>query len=665
MKYNTICIFLLVIELFSLVSSFVRNGVNNNAQTLTPTLEKSAIDKSNNLAAKNDEICEPQHMAEEMMEHMLKDNDLFSHIIDPLQNKMSNTYSCSHIKHTNMCMNEKDKVPFSLTCTSDKYEKLIDDFTNKRLCHSAIAFSNTLLKSFIDPDKNANTFERMIASYKTVLTCIDSDLKDIYNKSMSLFSDLRDAIVKVVKAGSSQKIIEVLKKREKLITSVFCELRKGANSKIVSSGLVYEFFTILKVDAQDLLDEAYVAFSDYYQTFPNLAKTLLEKDGLLDRLTYIHEQLTIARTKSILDKINKHAKDEVINNEALLKQFDNYKHHHTNGSSTFVQQNEVIMNKNSQNVNTLSAKVYNNNSDVNKVQIPAQKTVVQNISNSDHTQENDELKNNSDAIKVQIPTKQTVVQNTSNSDHTQENDELKNTLYSTDKLPLKNVKDLTKELINDIGVVKFDKGEPTEYIDEIAVKKLIEIYFLDLTNNTMLVHMLLKPQAALLLIIQSFINMTPSPKKDAISFCKKSLVDNKLVDVINPNQESDEDKLIKDFAAKYNAIYEEIKMEETKEEEKRIIDLKNKPTTLSALQVQNKNKPDSSQGTSSSNTSLIAMLSEKDGVNVEELVNENVQMKNLEPDIDNAYQPFNVSSTLYIKTSFGFLFFVAAFICFL
>ncbi|CAI7718737.1 GPI-anchored micronemal antigen [Plasmodium vivax] len=581
MKCNA-SLLVLLSALLSAANALIRNG--NNPQALVPEKGADPSGGQNNRSGENQDTCEIQKMAEEMMEKMMKEKDVFSSIMEPLQSKLTDDHLCSKMKYTNICLHEKDKTPLTFPCTSPQYEQLIHRFTYKKLCNSKVAFSNVLLKSFIDKKNEENTFNTIIQNYKVLSTCIDDDLKDIYNASIELFSDIRTSVTEITEKLWSKNMIEVLKTREQTIAGILCELRNGNNSPLVSNSFSYENFGILKVNYEGLLNQAYAAFSDYYSYFPAFAISMLEKGGLVDRLVAIHESLTNYRTRNILKKINEKSKNEVLNNEEIMHSLSSYKHHAGGTRGAFLQsrdvrevtQGDVSVDEKGDRATTAGG------NQSASVAAAAPKDAGPTVA----------APNTAATLKT-AASPNAAATNTAAPPNMGATSPLSNPLYGTSSLQPKDVAVLVRDLLKNTNIIKFENNEPTSQMDDEEIKKLIESSFFDLSDNTMLMRLLIKPQAAILLIIESFIMMTPSPTRDAKTYCKKALVNGQLIETSDLNAATEEDDLINEFSSRYNLFYERLKLEELREIEQNRKALKNSKGTLSVLEVANsQNAPD-------------------------------------------------------------------------
>ncbi|SCM20120.1 GPI-anchored micronemal antigen, putative [Plasmodium berghei] len=606
MKRNILFPLLLITAVLNAVNSLIKNG-NNNSQPLVPEVSTSKN------ASHNEDTCEIQKMAEEMIENLLNEKDVLTLIMEPLQNKLNDDYICEPVKYNNICIYEKDKTPLTFQCTSEKYENLIHRFTYKKLCRSKITYCNILLKSFIDKNKESNTFDTIINNYNVLLSCVDSDLKAIYKESISLLSDLRDSIIDITEKLWSKNISDVFKKREQLITGIFCELRNGNTSNLISHGLSYENFGILKINNEKLLNQAFDAFSEYYYYFPLFAIKLLEKGGFLERLVSIHANLTNYRAKNIIKKINDKSRNEVLSNDDLFTNLNNYKHHNQKNTNSFINITGTITEDN----------LVEGINDFNKID-----SNLRNDSTTSMESKNTNI----------LPPKDT---NTNNLD----NKNLSNPLSSPELLKTKDVSELVKDMIKSLNIVKFENDQPTNKTDEEGIKKLIENSFMDLSDNSMLVRLLLKPQAAILYIIQSFILMTPSPTRDAKTYCKKSLVNGQLIDTSDANITSEEDDLINNFASKYNLIYEKLIVEELRENEQNTKTLKTSQKKLSALEVRNTQNNNPNGG--NTNSPLIAVVSDPNGEETDAIINNNVNLSALSTDIEQTFKTLSSTGTSF------------------
>ncbi|GAW79618.1 GPI-anchored micronemal antigen [Plasmodium gonderi] len=781
MKYN-ISLLVLVSAFLSSGNALIRNG--NNPQALVPEKNYNQNENPNNAFNNNEYSCENQNMAEEMMEKLMNEKDVFSSIMEPLQNKLTDDHLCTEPKYTNICIHAKDKVPLTFPCTSPQYEQLIHRFTYKKLCNSKVAFSNILLKSFIDKKNEENTFNTIIQNYKVLLTCVDDDLRDIYNSSIELFSDIRNSITEITEKLWSKNMTDVLKTREQTIAGILCELRNGNNSSLVSNSISYENFVILKVNNEELLNQAYAAFSDYYSNFPPFAINLLKKGGFVERLVSIHESLTNYRTRNILERINQQAKNEVLNNENIMHTLSNYKHHGVSHRGSFLQGNGLRDvpsatssgtendsknandgetendNKNS-NTNSNGNSTVNQNRNANansnttsapgssqtstpassqtsapgssqtstpassqtsapgssqtstpassqtstpassqtstptsapasvptsapaSVPTSAQTSVPTSVPTSAQTSVPTSAQTSvPTSAQTSVPTSaQTSAPTTGPNDETRSikttnavqskrttsPTSFNNPLYDTASLKPKNVAVLIKDLLKDINIIKFEKDEPTNEIDAEGIKKLIESSFFDLSDNTMLMRLLIKPQASILFIIQSFIMMTPSPTRDAKAYCKKALVNGQLVENRDLNTMSEEDDLINKFASKYNLLYEKLKLEELREIEQNKKALKSSNTNLSALQVRNTMNSENGNGNDRNGSPLIAIVGDAQGEKTDDIIKNNIDVSALSADVEQAFKTLeakggsfsaNLSYVIMIIFSFSLLLFI-------
>ncbi|CRG93514.1 GPI-anchored micronemal antigen, putative [Plasmodium gallinaceum] len=729
MKYNIFFFFVLIITLFNATRALIRNTYNSKALTADQNNDQNnAQNVSQNNSLNNENSCAIQKMAEEMIEKLLNEKDLFTTIMEALQSRLNDDYLCTEQKFTNICIHEKDQKALTFPCSSSKYEALIHKFTYRKLCHSKIAFSNILLKSFIEKKESENTFSTILKHYNLLLKCVDNDLKEIYRSSIQLFTDLRTSVVDLSEKLWSKKIIDVLKKREHLIAGIFCELRNGSQSNLVSNSLEFENFGILKINNEDILNEAFYAFSEYYYYFPYFATKLLEKGGMIERLINIHEKLTSYRTQHILTRINEQSKTEVLNNEDVFHNLSSYKHHHANSSNSFAQFKEIkeTNSETNDNINTNTNATVNTNSNTN---VNTNTNANTNTNSDSHSNPNPNPNHNSDTIAnpnsdtntnpnsdtntnpnsdtntnpnsdtktnpnsdtitnpnsdtktnptsdtitnpnsdtvINIKENQPQISNTNNNivitkpqelSNTPENSKntksqgnvLNNPLYSISSLKSKNIVDLIKDLIKDTNIVKFENNEPTNNIDEEGIKKLIENSFLDLNDNTMLVRLLIKPQAVILSVIQSFILMTPSPERDARTYCKKVLVNDELIDSADIKDVSEEEDLVNKFASKYNLVYEKIKLEELREIEQSKKTIKNSKKHLSAIEVQNvQNRNEKSMAVnkydSNNNAPLIAVVRDPNGEKTDDIINNNVDLYSLSGDVDQTFEDPNKKS---------------------
>lgn len=688
MKRHVSFVIAVLIAVLNVVSGLVRNSTNDNNLSLLDTQFKDV------------NTCEMQKMAEEMMHRLLDEKDLFTSLMDTLQDRLPTNSLCAKNTFVSICKNAKEGKKDELQCTSEEYENLISRFTYKKLCHSQIAFSNVLLKSFINSNTTKNAFNNMINDFTTVSECVDNELKSIYKSSMVLLTELKDAVIDLSKKLWSDKIIEVLKKREHLVAALFCDMRKGQNSTVSNNGVLFENFGIIKINDEAIMEEAFSALSDYYYYFPYFSTKLLEKNGMVARLIDIHEKLTTYRAKHLVNKLNEQSKDTVIVNKKSQEALSNYKHFHVPGSDakngkSFLEistknqaeNTEVDPSKsekeNSQSTETVKNDDKKDNKDATSDQEPkkepssntndAENKDVKNAENSVNTDDSKEKKTNNDSGDNK--TDESEDSQKQPSDAVPQNSDAKkmseNPLYSIESLQEQNIYELLKGLIKDINIVKFENDEPTNYTDSEGIKKLLEANFLDLSNTTMLVRLFIKPQAVILSVIQSFILMTPSPQKDAKMYCKKTLKNGKLFEGATSDESSEEEDLVTKFASKYNTVYEKIKLEELKEVDQNISVTANKASAMSALQIKkgstrkqigamleqsDSNKTADAVGTHSSPTTL-AVVSDKNGGDVSTLINENVDQVKLANAVDTAYKnPY--SSTKSIHISVSALFFV-------
>ncbi|GAB65107.1 GPI-anchored micronemal antigen [Plasmodium cynomolgi strain B] len=706
MKCNA-ALLVLLSALLSASNALIRNG--NNTQALVPEKSGDPSGGQNNPSGDNQDTCEIQKMAEEMMEKMMKEKDMFSSIMEPLQSKLPDDHLCSKLKYTNICLQEKDKTPLTLPCTSPQYEQLIQHFTYKKLCNSQVAFSNVLLKSFINKKNEENTFNTIIQNYKLLSTCIDEDLKDIYNASIDLFSDIRTSVTEITEKLWSKNMIEVLKAREQTIAGILCELRNGNNSTLVSNSLSYENFGILKVNYEELLNQAYAAFSDYYSYFPAFAIKLLEKGGLVER------------TRNILKKINEKSKNEVLNNGDIMHSLSSYKHHAGGTRGSFLQsrvarevrQGDVSVDeKGDQTATTGGNQSANMAAAAPKDASPT--TAASNAAASpDTTAANTAAANTAAANTAAAPNTasasnaaatpnpaaapNTAATPNSATPNAAATSPLSTPLYDTSSLKTKDVVVLVRDLLKNTNIIKFEKDEPTSQIDEEGIKKLIESSFFDLSDNTMLMRLLIKPQAAILFIIQSFIMMTPSPTRDAKIYCKKVLVNGQLVETSDLSAATEEEDLINEFSSKYNLFYERLKLEELREIEQNRKALKNSKGSLSVLEVGNsQNGPDGSGNNGSGNAAngnnangnnangnnangnaangnngngspLIAVVGADLGEKTDDIIKNNVDVAALAADVEQAFRNLelksgsfsaNLSHALVLLSSIALLLFI-------
>ncbi|CAA9990267.1 GPI-anchored micronemal antigen, putative [Plasmodium knowlesi strain H] len=712
----------LLSAILSATNALIRNG--NNPQALVPDNSGDPNAGQNKTSSDNQDTCEIQKMAEEMMEKMMKEKDVFSSIMEPLQSKLTDDRLCSKMKYTNICLHEKDKTPLTFPCTNPQYEQLIQQFTYKKLCNSKVAFSNVLLKSFIDKKNEENTFNAIIQNYKVLSTCIDEDLKDIYNASIELFSDLRTSVREITEKLWSKNMIEVLKTREQAIAGILCELRNGNNSTLVSNSLSYENFGILKVNYEGLINQAYKAFSDYYSYFPAFAIRLLEKDGLVERLVAIHESLTNYRTRNILKKINEKSKNEVLNNEDIMHSLSSYKHHAGGTRGSFMQYRGVgQLSKGGLSVDEkggqqIASAVGNQSANMvapapkdssPTMAAPSTDTVTNNMATtttapatanmaapstntatanmaapSTNTATANMAAPSTDTVTTNMATTTTVpaTANTAASPDTN-TDSSTYPLYGTESSKTKDVVVLVRDLLKDTNIIKFEKNEPTSQIDDEGIKKLIESSFFDLSDNTMLMRLIIKPQASILFIIQSFIMMTPSPTRDARMYCKKKLVNGQLIENNDLKAETEEEDMINEFSSKYNLFYERLKMEELREIEQDRKSLKNSKGNLSVLEVRNsQNGPDGKEvngsgdaangnnmngGNNGSASSLIVVVRDDLAEKTDDIIKNNVDLESLKADVEQAFRNFeyqsgsfsaNLSHALVLLSSIALVLFI-------
>lgn len=694
MKCHVSVIIAVFITVLNFTSGLIRN--TNNDKNLS----------SLNTEFKDVNTCEMQKMAEEMMQHLMEEKDLFTSIMDTLQDRLSANSLCAKTTFVSICKKETGIKKEELQCTSEEYENLISRFTHRKLCHSQIAFGNLLLKSFIDSNASLNAFNSMINNFTSVSECVDDELKSIYKSSMQILTELKDAVINLAKKLWSDKIIEVLKKREHLIASLFCDLRKGQKSTVTNNSLLYENFGIIKIDDESIMKEAFDALSDYYYYFPYFATKLLEKNGMIARLIDIHEKLTTYRAKHLVNKLNEQSKDSVIVNKKAQEALSNYKHFHSLGShakdnKSFLENSTEEQTKNSQEDSSKTEKVKPQSSET----VKNDDTKDSKDANSDQ-ERNKEPSSNTDKVENKNDKKEENAVNTDDSKETKTTDDSEdnktkegsngnedsqtkeladnsshntdekkmkeNPLYSIESLQEQNIYELLKELIKDLNIVKFENGEPTNYTDTEGIKKLLEANFLDLNNNTMLVRLFIKPQAVILSVIQSFILMTPSPEKDARMYCKKTLKNGKLFEGVSSDQGSEEEDLVSQFASKYNMVYEKIKLEELKEVDQTNSIKANKASAMSALQIKKgptrkqqsgamleQSNPNESQDSLDSHpaATTLAVISDKHGSDISKLIDENVDQIKLANAVDTAYKNPD-SSTRSIHISVSSLFFV-------
>lgn len=689
MKRHVSFVIAVLIAVLNVTGGLVRNSTNDNNLSLLDTQFKDV------------NTCEMQKMAEEMMHRLLDEKDLFTSLMDTLQDRLPTNSLCAKNTFVSICKNTNDGKKDKLQCTNEEYENLISRFTYKRLCHSQIAFSNVLLKSFINSNTTKNAFNNMINDFTTVSECVDAELKSIYKSSVTLLTELKDAVIDLSKKLWSNKIIEVLKKREHLVAALFCDLRKGQESTVSSNGVLFENFGIIKINDETIIEEAFSALSDYYYYFPYFSTKLLEKNGMVARLIDIHEKLTTYRAKHLVNKLNEQSKDTVIVNKKSQEALSKYKHFHAPGSDAKdgkslleistkkeAENTEVDPSKsekeNPQSTETVKSDDKKDNKDATSDQEPkkepssnntndAENKDDKNAENSTNTDESKEKKTSNDSGDNK--TEESGDAQKQPADAVPQNGDAKimreNPLYSIESLQEQNIYELLKELIKDINIVKFENNEPTNYTDSEGIKKLLEANFLDLSNTTMLVRLFIKPQAVILSVIQSFILMTPSPQKDAKMYCKKTLKNGKLFEGATPDQSSEEEDLVATFASKFNTVYEKIKLEELKEVDQNISVSANKASAMSALQIKkgstrkrvgamleqsDSNKTADAVGTHSSPTTL-AVVSDKNGSDVSKLINENVDQVKLASAVDTAYKNPD-SSTKSVHVSVSALFFV-------
>ncbi|KOB87792.1 hypothetical protein PFDG_04287 [Plasmodium falciparum Dd2] len=661
MKYYTSLYVALIIALCQAVSALIRNSntpqaflipeLNNNEKNEFNNNEKNEMNNNlNNEFNNNEEICDIQKIAEEMMENLLNENDMYTNIMLSLQNRLSDDYLCSEPKYENICIHEKDKISLSFPCSNPKYEKLIHKFTFKKLF------------------------------------------------------DLKTSITELTQKLWSGKMVNVLKKREFLIAGILCELRNGNKSPLISKSLEFENLGILKINNEELLNEAYNAFSDYYYFFPYFIQKLLEKGGMIERLIKIHENLTKYRTKDMVNKINAQSKGEVLNNEDILNKLNAYKHYTKHGATSFIQSREVkIVNQNvnnddttknqQQNVNN-NEKLNNNNNNNNNQQVNNNNNnnnnqQVNNNNNNNNNQVNNNNNNNNNQVNNNNYNNNNQVNNNNNNNQqvnnnnnynnqlnnnnfnnnlqvnkndkhvpknnhttaTHTNNILYNPLYSINPEKPKDIIKLLKDLIKYLHIVKFENNEPTTNIDEEGIRKLLENSFFDLNDDILIVRLLLKPQTVILTVIQSFMLMTPSPSRDAKAYCKKALINDQLVPTNDTNILSEENELVNNFSTKYVLIYEKMKLQELKEMEESKLKMKYSKTNLSALQVtnpqNNKDKNDASNknnNPNNSSTPLIAVVTDLSGEKTEDIINNNVDIATLSVGVQNTFQGPNAKA---------------------
>ncbi|SOV13834.1 GPI-anchored micronemal antigen [Plasmodium sp. gorilla clade G2] len=705
MKYNTSLFVALIIGLCQSISALIRNS-NTPQAFLIPELNNNENSEFNN----NEENCDIQKIAEEMMENLLNEKDMYTNIMVALQNRLSDDYLCSEPKYENICIHEKDKISLSFPCSNPKYEKLIHKFTFKKLCNSKAAFNNTLLKSFIEEDEEQNTFSLMLKQFKTLLTCVDDELKSIYKESIDLLIDLRTSITELTQKLWSGKMVNVLKKREFLIAGILCELRNGNKSPLISKSLEFENLGILKINNEELLNEAYNAFSDYYYFFPYFIQSLLQKGGMIERLIKIHENLTKYRTKDMVNKINAQSKGEVLNNEEILNKLNNYKHYSKHGISSFIQSKEIkIVNQNVSTDNTNKSHQQDNNGKNNNQQVNNNNNNNQQVNNNNNNNNNNNQQvnnNNNNNQQVNNNNNNQQVNNNNNNNqqannnnqqannnnqqannnnqqtnkndiHAQNNNHtsaehknniLFNPLYSINPEKPKDIVRLLKDLIKNLHIVKFENNEPTTKIDEEGIRKLLENTFFDLNDDILIVRLLLKPQTVILTVIQSFMLMTPSPSRDAKAYCKKALINDQLVPTNDTNILSEENELVNNFSTKYVLIYEKMKLQELKEMEESKLKMKYSKNNLSALEVRNpqnnkdKNDPSNKNNNTNNNTNssnnnnnnssstpLIAVVTDLSGEKTEDIINNNVDIATLSVGIQNTFEGPNAKAASFIN----------------
>lgn len=639
MKYSIVFIYAAALATFRQASGLVKN--TSGGQVLSSGGEN------------NENVCEIQKMAQDMIEKKLNEKDLFTDIMDTLQNRLTDTSLCVNDSVSGICIVEKDQKPLSFQCTSEKYEQLIDKFTNKKLCHSKIAFNNTLLSAFIDKNDSKNAFTGILNNLDIASQCIDEELKEIYVSTVELFKELRGSVTTLSEKLWSNKMIEVLKKREEIIAGIFCELRNGSESKIIQNGMTIENVGIIKINDTAFLNEAVQAFSEYYAYFPYFARDLLVKGGLVDRLIEIHEKLTTYRAKHLVSRLNEKSKDEVIDNENMLNQLKNYKHFgssngYKNNNGGFVEINEHE--ESSEQINEDNADSHNTKEDIKRLE---------NI-----------VKGNSNKGNVPTPTNQdknSKVTEKPVKSNDETGTEINNPLFAMDETKSRNVKEYIKELLVDLDIIKFENGEPTVYLNDEGVKKEVEDSFISLESSTMLVRLFVKLQAVVLSVVQSFIIMTPSPTKDVKTYCKKAIMNGTLVDHPLGTNENEEEELVHTFANKYNLLYEKIKLNELKKIEelsRRNVGKKNK---LSALQVNIRNSntapvialvENTDNSDANQKAPVIAVVSDPNGKSSEDIVKENVNLSALSKPVDDTYKQPNRS----LYTTLSSLFIVCIFL---
>lgn len=706
MKYHVSLVIAVFITVLNIANGLIRNSAN-----------KQSLSYINN-EFQNVDTCEMQTMAKEMIEVFLKEKDLFTSIMETLQNRVTENSLCADSERLSVCKKDTDDKETNLQCTSEEYENLVDKFTHNKLCHSQIAFENVLLRAFIDKDESRSAFNTILNNFNVVAGCVDDELKDIYVASIKLITDLRNVVVDVSEKLWSNKIIDVLKKREYIIAGIFCELRKGKQSELLKNSMLLENVGIIKLNDSAILNDAFNAFYDYYYYIPYFATKLLEKKGLVDRLIEIHEKLTTYRAKHLVNRLNEQSKDSVLINKETSDALNNYKHHqaHKNtNKKSFLQKSveadssntkseaaestqntnnsnnsENAKNKNKDNEKNLlqddssSTQKTNNNDDKNETQKAENNVAVDNDKKEDpskNVESNNNNNSNADSkgkdnsstdVNKASDTKSSNAKNSTDKNSRVADKTKTNPLYSIESLQENNVYDLLKGLIKDLNIVKFENDEPTNYTDNEQIKKLIEDNFFDLNNSTMLVRLLLKPQVVILSSIQSFILMTPSPDKDARMYCKKTLKNGTLIDGVNLEKTNEEEDLVAQFASKYNAVYEKIKLEEMKEIDESNSFQANKTSKVSALQI--KNDPDNtnipptdSNGQSSDDISnaTIAIVGDGNGADVSKIVETNVNVQNLFNAVDKTYQkPGPKSNSIHMSLPAIIFACVLLFLCF-
>lgn len=732
MKCHMSLVIAVFITVLNITNGLIRNPSNN--QSL------SAV----NTEFKNVDTCEMQTMAKDMMEGFLAEKDLFTSIMETLQNRLTENSLCSNEERFSVCKKDTKDKQAALDCTSEEYENLIEKFTRTKLCHSQIAFDNVLLKAFIDKDASHSAFNTILNNFAVVSECVDDELKAIYAASIKLFTDLKSAVIDVSEKLWSNKIVNVFKKREYLIAGILCELRKGNKSELMKNSMLFENVGIIKLNDTAILNEAFDAFNDYYYYIPYFATKLLEKQGLVERLIEIHEKLTTYRAKHLVSRLNEQSKDSVIINQQTNNALNNYKHHqaHNNSSTkSFVEKSTEMNSSNNKSDTAESAQNTNKNAneDAKNKNIEDKNSQSQNVSSTDNSNKKDDLKekkqgetpntvsndktenngknvetsssnnndinnksndkndkdvkdknndsndrdvsnkssDNSNVKEVNTQSnennnkKVNADENDNNNNNAKNYDDNKssetesktksNPLYSIEYLQEHNVYDLLKGLIRDLNIVKFEKDEPTNYTDNEQIKKLIEDNFFDLNNSTMLVRLLMKPQVAILSSIESFILMTPSPDKDAKMYCKKTLKNGTLVDGVNINKSNEEEDLVTQFASKYNAVYEKIKLEELKEMDESNNFKVNKAGKVSALQIKNSPEQNNNTNTELNNgqsennspqSTTVAVVGDVNGMDTSNLAEENVDIKLLSHVVNLAYQnPNDKSNSIYMSFS--------------